>query len=381
MKTQTRKRLRTFASHAMVLLGLFAGALPAAGAPVISGITGAFDHKGTVTVSGSGFGSKTSAAPVAWDDATGNGILGTWDGAWPNQLPGYNTGYYSPMRGINPPHAHDSRYIAGAHASNAGANSGYDVVVYKNIQAQPYPFYVYASWYQRADDAWIFGEQADNYKAFIYSSCCTPYTAPYWSLSYGPPHPTDAKDQGLQWIIVGETLSLPDASGHNAWWGIATNPMAGKWSKEELVIKVTDQADGFVHQSENGHQVVSYVGPTDKTFSGPQRTVGIGGYSNMQGHSSNWRYFDDVYMDTTLSRIVLADKPSLSAATIIENQIPSTWSDGSITATVNLGQFVQGQTAYLFVVDSSGTPNSSGMPVTVGGTANAPNAPTAVSVH
>jgi hypothetical protein len=57
----------------------------------------------------------------------------------------------------------------------------------------------------------------------------------------------------------------------------------------------------------------------------------------MQGCSSNWRYYDDVYLDTTLSRVVLADNPVLTLATIIENQIPVSWSDSSIAATVNPG--------------------------------------------
>jgi hypothetical protein len=96
---------------------------------------------------------------------------------------------------------------------------------------------------------------------------------------------------------------------------------------------------------------------------------------------SNWRYWDDVYVDTTLSRIVLADQPVLSQATIIENQIPSAWSDGSITATVNLGKFTQGQPVYLFVVDSTGTPSAAGLPVTAGGAVLAPTPPSAVSVH
>jgi hypothetical protein len=101
----------------------------------------------------------------------------------------------------------------------------------------------------------------------------------------------------------------------------------------------------------------------------------------MQGYKSNWRYYDDIYVDLGLARVVLANNTVLSRATIIENQIPTSWSDGSITATVNLGQFTQGQTAYLFVVDATGTPNATGAAVTAGGTASTPNPPQAVTVH
>ena len=383
MQIDMSQRVGACASQALrvvIWVGLIAGVGPALSAPVIQQVSGVLDHKRTITISGTGFGSKAPAAPVVFDDATGSDISRKWDGAWPNIVPGYNTNYYSPMRGINPPHSHDTRYIAGAHATTAGAYSGEIVIFYKNIPVQPFPFYVYASWYQRADNEWVFGRD-NNYKTFDYSTCCSgPYGEGHtWYTAYGPPHPGSNTDSG-QWLIGGVPPMNPDVNGHNAWWGTAVNPMAGKWSKVEIAIKVTDQTDGYVNVWENGHQVMNYVGLTDN-YPGTQRTIGIGGFARMLGYSNNWRYYDDAYLDTTLSRVVLADKPELSQATIIENQIPSAWSDGSITATVNLGQFTQGQTAYLIVVDSSGTPSATGLAVTAGGTAVTPNAPSSLSVH
>ncbi len=342
-------------------------------------VGGPLDHNASVTITGSGFGSKPTAAPIVWDNASGNLITDKWDGAWPDKLPGYNTQYYGAMRGVNPPHSHDTRFIAGAHASNTGADAGYDVVFYKNITVQSAPSYIYVSWYQRADAGWHFGGD-NNFKTFAYSVCCGAYSEPYWYTMYGPPHPSSNSDKGIVWAINGQQLSNPDAHGKNAWWGRAVNPTAGKWSKVEMAIKASAGSDGYVKQWEDGTLVMDYAGPTDK-FPGNGRDIAIGGYARMQGFTSNWRYFDDVYLDTTLARVVLADKPSLKDATIIENQIPITWSDGSITATVNLGQFTQGQTAYLFVVDATGAVSATGTPVTAGGTAAQPNPPPSVSVN
>jgi hypothetical protein len=181
-------------------------------------------------------------------------------------------------------------------------------------------------------------------------------------------------------LEIGTPLVSPDRNGHNAWWGSAVNPMAGQWSKVEITVKVSDQSDGYIKIWENGHSVLDYAGVTD-TYGGSHRTISVGGYARMQGFTNNWRYYDDVYLDTTLSRIVLADKPVLSQATIVENQIPSAWNDTSITATVNLGKFAQGQAVYLFVVDSTGTPSASGLALTAGATAFMPNAPGAVAVR
>jgi hypothetical protein len=378
-----RQRIRACASgglKAVICVGLITGMGPALSAPVIQQVSGTLNHKGTITISGTGFGSKATAAPLVWDDATGSAISDRWDGAWPNLVPGYNTTYYSPMRGISPPHSHDTRYIAGAHATTAGAYSGEMVTFFKKITLQVFPFYIYASWYQRADDAWTFGGD-NNFKTFDYSAGAEPMQTNNWYTAYGPPHPGHSTD-AAQWLFTddGGSLSNPDENGHNVWWRPAVNPMAGKWSKVEFAIKVTDRRDGYINVWENGHQVIGYVGPTDK-YPGSQRTIGIGGFARMDGHTSNWRYFDDVYLDTTLSRVVLADKPALSHATIIENQIPSSWSDGSIAVTVNLGQFSQGQIAYLFVIDSSGTPSATGLAVAAGGTVTTPNAPSSVSVH
>jgi hypothetical protein len=376
---QLAKPLRCVTLSCVISIGLLVVAGPALGAPVVQQVSGAMDHRGTIVIGGTGFGSKAVAAPLVWDDATGSSILEKWDGAWPSKLPGYNTGYYAPMRGVTPPHSHDTHFIAGAHADHAAADAGYNVVLFKNIPLQPFPFHVYASWYQRADDKWVFGGD-NNYKAFAYSVCCSPYELPNdWFVAYGPPHPASTSDNP-QWVIGdnADSLQEPDANGHNAWWSKGANPMAGAWIKVEVAVKVTNQTDGYVRVWENGRQVMSYAGSTDR-YSGNRRTVGIGGYARIRTRD-NWRYFADAYLDTTLSRVVLANNPSLSRATIVENQIPVTWSDNSITATVNLGRFTQGQTAYLFVVDSSGTASAAGAPVMAGGTAVEPSAPSAIEV-
>jgi hypothetical protein len=366
-----------------ILLGFAAGMQASLATPLPVSVSGTLNHGATVTISGSGFGAKATAAPLVWDNATAGAVTDLWTGAWPNELPGYNLAYYAPMRSIGLPHSHVTRYLAGAHASNTGADTGYDVLMWKSFPLPALPYYVYASWYQRADDQWHFGGD-NNFKTFDYSAGDEPYALNQsWYTCYGPPHPDSNTDGGVQWTQeTGTPLSDPDQNGHNAWWGKAVNPMAGQWSKVEIAIKVSSQSDGYINIWENGQQVMNYVGITDN-YGGTRRSIAVGGYARMQGYTSNWRYFDDVYVDTTLSRVVLADKPVLSAASIVELQIPSAWSDGSITTQVNLGKFAQGQTAYLFVVDASGNVSPTGLAVIAGGTSSTvtPNAPSGFSVQ
>lgn len=66
--------------------------------PSISTTSGTWNHGATVTVSGSGFGSKSNAPPVVWDDASGGNILDKRDGAWPNNNSTYNTAELRALR-------------------------------------------------------------------------------------------------------------------------------------------------------------------------------------------------------------------------------------------------------------------------------------------
>jgi hypothetical protein len=373
---------------------------PAVGAPSIALVTstldhqtlsatsGTLDHRSTITISGAGFGTKPAAAPLAWDDASGTSTSAIWDGAWPSKISQYNMAYRTPQRGIALPHNHVTRYIAGAHGEKRGADGGSNVMVYKNVTLPAtFPYYVYASWYQRADDAWVFGGD-NNFKTFDYSTGSDPYANSNWYLGYGPPHPASTSDSP-QWgpNDDGKSLMNPDMNGHNYWWNHGVNPMSGKWSKVEVEIKLTDQNDGFIRVTENAsHVLINYVGPTDK-YPGKTRTIGIGGYARMTGQPNNWRYYADVYLDTTLARVVLANNADLSKATIVETQLPVSWNDGSIDTGVNLGQFAEGQTAYLFVFDPTGAHNDKGFAVRAGtgiaatSATGEPNAPGNVAVH
>jgi hypothetical protein len=330
-------------------------------------VTGSFGHMNTVTVTGSGFGVKAQAAPVVWDDGSGTNILQKWDGAWPDQNATYNTTYRSPQRGIGLPHANITKYIAGAHYGFDGPDAGYNVIFWKNRTIASYPAYSYMSWYQRIDDAWVFQDDLtpdtdNNIKMSAFSVCCSPYELPNnWYIEFNP-RPSSASSS-CTWHINddGNSIDFPDQNGHNWFWNQAVNPMAGAWVKIEQEIKYSRQSDGYIKLWENGVLKVNYAGATDK-YSGSARSEGIGGYARSRS-INNWRYFADVYLDYTPARVVLANNGSLGQATIVETQIPTSWSDTSITFTVNLGKLTAGQTGYLFVVNAAGQPTDTGFPV------------------
>ncbi|MBK7665066.1 MAG: hypothetical protein IPJ21_16270 [Sterolibacteriaceae bacterium] len=372
-------RFAFVAAPSLLAVALSAISTTAFAAPSIQATSGTFGHKASVTITGSGFGTKGTAAPVVWDDASGSKITDKWSGAWPNAgTSSYQTGYTTPIRGITLPHSNISKYISGAHGDAGGFDAGYNVIFWKTI---PKPSAVYASWYQRTDDAWVFnlGNPADNnFKSFDYSAGSTPYDSNNWYLAFGPPRPT-SRTSGAQWLFTddGSSLSNPDVNGHNAWWEDAINPSSGVWTKMEVEVLVSSTSNGYLKVWQNGKVVLNYAGPTDK-YPGSTRAIGIGGYARGYGNSNNRRYYADAYLDNSRARVVLANDATLSKATTIETQIPTSWSTGSIGLTVNLGKFSAGQTAYVFVVDPSGVASSTGYQVSIGGTGSPSAAPAPV---
>jgi len=87
---------------------------------------------------------------------------------------------------------------------------------------------------------------------------------------------------------------------------------------------------------------------------------------NGRQYPDAFRYFDDIYIDTTWSRVVLADNADYDSATVVEPQIPFAWSGDSISATANFGALT-GDTVYLFIFDADGNHNDEGYLVNISG--------------
>src|SRR4051812_26085481 len=80
-------KLRLVCCAAVLDAILFFG-VPASASPIISNASGTFSHQSTVTITGSGFGTKIAAPPVIWDDAS-TGTYPTDNGKWDGYYPHY----------------------------------------------------------------------------------------------------------------------------------------------------------------------------------------------------------------------------------------------------------------------------------------------------
>ena len=341
----------------------------------------------SIVISGTGFGTKSSAAPVKWDDCSGSDPSTLWESYGTQGMTcggsctGDNLDYRTVIRGVAMPHSHITQYLAGSHAES-GTGLGLNVYVFDGMTAPSYPFYLYVSYYIRYDPNWSFSDtdSRNNHKWLCWgNSSVNRYGTSYWYLECKA-HGEDTDyiaattDTGkyFQMDDSGGTLFIwPDGNGHSRY---ATNldiidlPWNG-WVKREVEICITDQTTGFIRAWDNGTKRYEYLGPTDNTaiMGADGRGLMIEGFSQNSGNPGNYRYMADIYLDYSLQRVLIGNANTLAGCTTLrEVQIPSAWSDTEITVTVNQGGFSDDATAYLYVVDASGAANSAGIEVTFG---------------
>lgn len=375
----------------------------ASAAPSVSSVPATIADKQSVTISGSGFGSKTSPAPLVWDDCTGDTITDLWSGGWPSTATpsAANIKYSTPINGIALPHSHITQYLTGYHAvpNGTGFTGGYDVMVWKTLTNVTYPTTIYLSSYWQADPQWDHGIEDNNFKQFDFSNGSSPYTTSgqtnsNWYTAYNMTHAPDAEHiawythlANVTWLFNDDggfntgSLAVPDNNGQNQYWSAGASPL-GNWVKTEYEVKITDQTEGYLKVWDNGNLVMNYSGPTDQ-YTGTTKSIGLGGYARSQVGVTNSRYFADIYFDTTPQRVLACAGSAWTSRGLCEIQIPSVWNDTSVTVTINQGAFPDFSSQYLYVVDADGNANSSGYPITFGSGSSdiiPPTSPTGLSV-
>jgi len=308
-------------------------------APSISSVSGTVSHGGSITISGSAFGSKSTAAPAFWD---------TID----------NQSAYSGLS--------DGDDIPTSSGYPWGENSTYgDKVEYCTSRTMRGQETAHYHWYGKGYLGWP--RAVDSVKGNQF------YVNYWWRPTQAPDDPDGAKflriwdDSGgngtrisfchgsIYWTTP--TSGLTTSYGH---WGGSVN----QWNNMEVwvdadshVIKVWVNGDQ-IHNMSGFYKENNGIG-----FSLPR--VGMDPRYG-QYYTSMHNDMADIYIDVSQAKVYIGNSTAYSSCTHRELQIPSAWSSSSITATVNQGSFSSG-TAYLYVVDSSGSYNSSGYQISLSG--------------
>ena len=395
--------LSAFVTLSLGLAVLFPPAVPAA--PDVTSAAGTFVHKSRVTITGSGFGVKSNpaqavpAAPLIWDITSEQYVGGTNRDAYAGLLDG---------QPVNARIWQKVQHLAGETARYSTSRSHRHPRMLAHYAANGIKLTLGKPWYPNGS-----GLPPPTQKSF-YLSFYRKLKNPANSLGGGDGsvkimRVTGANDEGLGTDdLTHVAYACANSTGAVSSW-IDAGPETG-WVRWELYL---DANKKWFDVWKNGHyHLGSYSGAggtvelrpaTDWRFRAPglngyqwdapwlPPSVGIWpflfGYDDSHDLSSGQEIdVSEIYYDNTLARVEISDKAtwddSPASTAQREVQIPTAWSNGSITVTANLGAFACGQQAYLYVVDADGNVNANGLPVTLcDGDALAPAAPTNLTVQ
>ena len=341
--------------------------------PIISSTSGSLSHGSSVTIAGSGFGSKSQASPELWDNFEGGtnnqNIVGNAPIVGPAWLdnsvkaegrPRYSN--VSPRHSLSRLSAHHDFMVP----SNYNSSLEY-------IGSHSTVYFTFWWRYDRMGNPY-----SRNVKPWIeYGSAGT------FPMAYTGMGNPDNSDGGIR----NSVQDNPMPSAQTIWGGTNIASIEGEWVRFEVYLKQSSpgQSDGtfayWTHRPYAANPSIRREGQ-DTTYM--TRTAGnvwrkwhFGSYYSSALANV---YTDEIYFDVTRARVEIGNAPTWAATTHREIQIPTTWTDTSLTVTLNQGSLNNFDNAYLYVVDATGNVNTNGFPLLFAGNSS-PQAPTNLYVQ
>lgn len=363
----------------MLACGIFFLTGNVSAAPGVSGVSGTITHGASMTISGSAFGNKSHAAPLKWDDFE-NGTIGADISA---------TGYW-----VNHSQSGDIKFTGGRPRTAVSTRCVVDKMTYSWPSVYPNSNFYHLDVWPYAGKKYLTG--------YLYIDFVTLNTPVEWQAKLI--HVLSGAEHADWPVLALQSWWTPDGQpGNNgsyfeyqytgAAWPSAWNDWAraGEWFRFEVEWQDSTSpaaADGsarFTVYHPNAPVVTSVRTGTTMAADGKTISTPHFGYllvNENTGHEVD-TYWDDIYMDDTWARVEVCNASTYASRSHCEIQIPSGWSTGSITVTVNQGSFLNGTTAYLYVTDASGARNADGYPIVFSNTVTVvpPGAPTGLAVQ
>jgi hypothetical protein len=315
--------------------------------PAISSTSGTITHGSSVTISGSGFGTKATAAPFKYDDFEAGTLDARVGNGW------YTT---SSTSGYWPIYADDYRRASGL--ADQSAYLQHDVAYNSTIGVTG------LNWGYGRDayiSAWYYCETAGaasrNFKIFGWrGGGAGDWDGPDLRVDMYP-----TTNSGHAYI------ARPDKSLIVQDWGIGGNVLEGGWHRVEMYVHTGTSSGG-----DNDGVCIGWRDLDEWwTLQNFEYDFSTQDYDNIYFASyfardagsptpQMWWYYDEIYIDTTQARVEIGNASTWSGCSHREIQVPTSWSSGSVTVDVNQGTFSDGAGAYLYVVDADGNVNSNG---------------------
>ena len=327
-------------------------------APAVSGVSGTLSHGSTVTVAGSNFGSKPTAAPVKYDDfqsvPQGSGIAATstaGGATWRNQTTDQQF----------PPIASNRRLRSGtpftvnmtSHWQQPQGGGGGVSNVYLVGQ----------SFVKLYFDAWMYYDAAGQ-------------TSPTQNIKPFRLHQLNAGSPNAYVNIYAPSTGGAAACGRDgvtrsdsdwAGGGVTSATFYNRWVHVQWIIDAgagNNTSTGSCILYINGALVYNHTSvPTIGSgyYSWPE--LYVGNYIRTGDWSGEtFTQWESLYIDNSWARVEIGDNAIYNNCTHREIQVPNSWSNGSIGVRLNRGSFASLNGLYLFVVNANGTA-SAGYPL------------------
>ena len=335
--------------------------------PNITSFSGSLTNKGALTITGSGFGTKATLSPWRWDPIEGISVYsGLSDGDtipygatsdtsayWNENNEGkmkYNT-TLSEQRGVS------TANVASIGTTNCPTNED-NKKLGTTIPESREKYLTFWIWY----DTTFTNENSKVMRLWEGNTGATrfSYVLSWANNNGGTVYKTENGSE--PWHV-----NLPTF----------TRPVAGEWMRVEVYIK---QESIPVTSNDGEVWVTQFIDHTNGTSTKHEYLSGSG--QNIDGilpERIRWLTFgfdkncwepapykninirmDDIYIDLTRARVEIGNGSTWASTTHREIQIPSAWSNTSITITLNQGSLANFNNAYLYVIDADGNVNTNG---------------------
>lgn len=384
-----------------VFLGFFCRVEVSKSAPSISGVSGTIDQGQSIVVDGSAFGLKISgqSAPVRYDDFEEGTTVGhliaddlTW---WSRQVLPTQV---ASIADENCRSGKCGKFTVSTNSSNQPLRAD---SIFRNGVGFDATRKAYLNFWQYLDLVGNAAGSAASYQIKYVEMKRSPADGsvnyPDWQFShwaYGtPPNPGWYNRSYFGDYLAANQSHITNVANDvfktAGWYQISVQIDFGDINtangKITAYVSRPDLASAYYKVSEDNFKTVNEAAPEGYTDFPDHIRLGWYHGSWFPGNSDTFistLYYDNIYIDNSWARVEIGDQPTYDASTHREIQIPSVWSDGSVTVAVNRGSFNDGL-AYLYVVDENGDMNAEGFPITIGSQQDvvSPAAPSELAVN
>lgn len=345
----------------LVILGLILAANSEA-LPVIGATSGTLNHGSTLTITGTGFGTKGVAAPLKYDDfeggVYGNDVGNGWliDCAGPGGTHGECNPDYS-----NRKLRTNSTLSARARFFGNGNTEVWESSIWLQV-APPALKHIYLDYWTQTTN--INANYPDNQKLFrIHAVAGSPNL--YFNI-YCDDGATShlSQDQTTDVGLFHRYFNSTPPLFRNNW-----RHLQGYF--EQSSVATYDGTARFWVDSRNYVNDLGNWINSSTAYPGDWNRIFFGNFSQTPGSGQNcgvrdtaYIYMDNVYCDTTQAHVEIGDGNTYDACTVREIQPPTSWIDTAINVTLNRGAWSDFNGKYVYVIDRTGAVNTIGFPLT-----------------